>query len=418
MIRSLILAVTVGAGGLLAGCGFDWPTPGEIAVTSEPSGAAISLDGRATGLATPAVLRELDGGLYRVTVAQEGVVYRPAAKDVDVAYGQRANLHFETGTGSIAVTSNPPGAAIVLDGVLTDRVTPHTFTDIDPGEHTVTTQLAHHRNQTGELTVTVTRNTEATADFTLVIATVVLFEGFSNVSCTGCPLMLNNIAWLMDAGGYGCDRLVYVKYAGSNPNGADPMFLSNMTMVRNRSSYYTGMQTFALPTLVIQGGLAGSLGTPPGADGMQQAVAAGSLAPVDFYLTVTAPLAGDLELRDVDCEITVHAPHADIDLSEYLLRAVLVYAEVHTAQEYNPGGSEYHWVARRDAEVTNSLGTLAAAEPLVLTTTLNDPDPTLFNLTPFGREVIVFVQHNTTKNVIQAGSTMATSAAQTSARRF
>jgi hypothetical protein len=166
------------------------------------------------------------------------------------------------------------------------------------------------------------------------------------------------------------------------------------------------MQTFALPSLVVQGALVGSLGTPPDAAGLQQLVDTGHVAPVTFYLTVTAPQLSDLDVRDVDCEIVLHAPVDGVDLAGHQLRAVLLYSEVHTAVEYNPGGDEYHWVARRDAEVVGDVGVIAPGTATVFNITLNDPDPSLLNLTPFGREVIVFIQNNSTKAVIQAGSSM------------
>ncbi len=392
---------------LHAGCGHEPPTPGEVEVTSDPVGAAISIDGQDTGLATPAVVEDLEGGSYLVSVDLSGVTFRPAVQDVEVAYGARTSLHFETGTGSMQVTSTPPGAAIWVDGAPTGEVTPHTFEDLDPRTYSVDVSLLHFRNAGGPRSVDVPRSGEAAVAFALDVATVVLFEGFSNVSCTGCPTMLQNIEYLMHDGGYGLDQLLFIKYAGSNPNGADPMFLSNMTMVRNRASYYTGMQTFALPSLVIQGSLVGGLGTPPGQSGLQQVLDGALAVPVGIYVTVSAPDAGNLAMRDVACTITVHAPLAEADLAGCLLRAVLVYSEVHTAVEYVPGGREYHWVARRDAEVAAAIGAVSPDAPATFTVTLNDPDPAPFNLTPLGREVIVFVQDRDTRAVVQAGSTMA-----------
>jgi len=409
VIRNLVLGSVLVLSTFFGGCGYEPPTPGEVMVTSEPAGAAISLDGRPTDQVTPAVLDDLDGGLYQISVDLEDIVFRPAQKEIEIFYGTRSNLHFETGTGSLLVTSTPPSARIWLDGAATDHTTPHTFTDVDPGDYTVDLQLAHHRNEAGPQTVTVSRNQETTVDLELVIGTVMLFEGFSNVSCTGCPAMLNNIHYLMHDAGYGFDRLLFIKYAGSNPNGLDPMYLSNTSMVRNRAQYYTGVQTPSLPSLVVQGTLVGSLGTPPDAAGLQQLVDTSHVAPVTFYLTVTAPQLSDLAVRDVDCEIVLHAPVDGVDLAGHQLRAVLLYSEVHTADEYNPGGDEYHWVARRDAEVVSSIGEIAPGSTTVFNITLNDPDPSqppLVNLTPLGREVIVFIQNNSTKAVIQAGSSM------------
>lgn len=403
------------AAGLSAGCGFEPPEPGAISVTSDPTDAAISLDGRDTGLTTPALLPDLDGGTYIIAVSKPDVVYRPAQRSIAVDYGRRTTVHFETNTGSLSVTSSPRGASILLDGGETGEVTPHTFDDLDPGEYTVDVLLPHHRSESGPQVVTVIKNAETIADFSLSIGTVVLFEGFSNVRCPGCPTMLGYIKALMATEGYGYDRLVFVKYAGSTPYGSDPMYLSNPNMVRLRALHYFGTFVPNLPSLAIRGAHFDQ-GWYPDLAGMRASVDACSAAPADFFLTVTAPLAPDLAVRDVEGVVAVHAPYADVDLSAYQLRAVLLYSEVHTAEAYVPGGSEYFWVARRDVVVAASIGEVTPAEPLSFTFTLSDPDPATYDLEPFGREIIVFVQHPTSKTVIQAGSTMIEARATTRSR--
>jgi len=406
--RLWIGAVVLGCAAGLVGCGSEPPYPGELEVTSLPAGAAIAIDGVATGQVTPAVFADLDGGTYAVSVSQTGVEYRPPLQEIEVPFGGRACLHFGTEAGILTVTSDPAGAEIVLDGEATGVLTPHTFAALDPGQYSVSLALAHHRSEPSERTVDVVCNAETTADFQLVLMSVVLFESFSNVRCSGCPALVNAIEYLMHDGGFGFDRLVHVKYAGAVPYPLDPLYRSNMAMVNERSVFYSGQTSFALPTLFAQGQLQGTYGSPPNTEALAAIIEAGNLAPVGFYLTVAAPNVGTLAERDVPCEITVQAPYASVDLSAYGLRAVLVYSEVTPAVEYDPGGDEYHWVARRDAAVTTSVGEVAPGAPATFTVTLNDPDPAAYNLTPLGREVIVFVQHPSTKSIIQAGSTMIT----------
>jgi len=66
-------------------------------------------------------------------------------------------------TGSIAVTSDPAGAAIVIDGTLTGQKTPYTFTNITPGEYKVGVRLEKNTPQTRDVTVNPFET--ATADF-------------------------------------------------------------------------------------------------------------------------------------------------------------------------------------------------------------------------------------------------------------
>lgn len=399
----------------LASCGSEPPTPGELEVTSVPSGAAILIDGVDTGETTPAVITDLDGGTYTIAVSLAGIEFRPGERDVDISYGARTATHFQTGAGIVAVTSNPPGAAIYLDGTDTGEVTPYTFNNVDPGAHELDVRLMHHRTVGGAQTIEAVAAEELAVDFSLALQRVVLFEGFSNVRCVGCPVFLANVETVIEDPAYGVDRLVYFKYAGSVPYPLDPMYRSNTAMVIARSQHYAGQPSFALPSMYWNGELSGGFGTPAGAEAMRAYVDDRADAPIDFYLEVTATDLDDIAVADVPCEITVTAPYTGVDLSGHSLRAVLLYEEVETEEEFEPGGDVYHWVARVDAEVAADLGSLAAGESTTFDITLTDPDPSAFDLTPHGRHVVVFAQNNTDKSIIQVGSTMLTMTAPNAA---
>jgi hypothetical protein len=330
---------------------------------------------------------------------------------VDVFYGSRSASHFQTESGIVTVTSDPPGASIIIDGIDTGEVTPHRFTSIDPGPHQVDLMLTHHRTSGGAQEIDAEAGVEMALDFDLVLATVVMFEGFSNVRCVGCPAFIANVQEIQHDLGYGPDRMVYVKYPGPVPYPLDPMYRNARAMVDARMLYYSGQPSFAHPTVYVDGVLAGGWGTPIGAEAMAAAIDAGHAAPADFYLDVATTGLHDLAQATVEVQISVVAPYADVDLSDYSLRAVLVYEEVTTAEEYEPGGDEYHWVARADIEAAASIGNIAGGTPLTVTVELVDPDPTAFDLTPHGREVVVFVQHASDKSIIQAGSSMVSEAA-------
>ncbi|MBD3220844.1 PEGA domain-containing protein [bacterium] len=395
---------------LLASCGSEPPTPGELEVTSLPSGAAILIDGVDTGEVTPAVITDLDGGTYTIALQLTGVEFRPGERQVDVSYGARTATHFQTGASIVEVTSTPAGASIILDGVDTGEVTPHTFNDVDPGQHEVDVRLLHHRTAGGPQTIETEVGGEAAVDFTLVIGRVVLFEGFSNVRCVGCPEFLEDVETVIAEPEYGFDKVVFVKYAGSVPYPLDPLYRSNTAMVIARSQFYANQPSFALPSMFWDGELSGGYGTPASADAMRGYIDEHHDDAVDIYLEVTATGLDELETADVSCEITLSAPYAAVDMSDYTLRAVLLYDEVETEEHFEPGGDLYHWVARVDAEVTDSIGTLDAGATETYQVTLSDPDPETFGLTPHGREVVVFAQNATDKSIIQVGSTMLTTA--------
>lgn len=414
MHRIHVLFTALAALALVAACGNEPPTPGEIEVTSQPTGATIFLDGEDTGLQTPSVISDLDGGTYTVSVNLAGIEFRPAQRTVDVFYGSRSTSHFQTDAGILTVTSDPPGASIIIDSTDTGHITPHTFTSIDPGPHQVDLVLTHHRTPDGAQEINAEAGVEMSLDFDLVLATVVMFEGFSNVRCVGCPAFIADIQAIQHDQGYGPDRMVYVKYPGPVPYPLDPMYRNARAMVDTRMNYYSGQPSFAHPTLYLGGTLAGGWGTPIGADAMAAAIDAGHADVADFYLDVATTGLHDLAQSTVTVEISVVAPYADVDLSSYSLRAVLAYEEVTTAEEYEPGGDEYHWVARADAEAAASIGNVTQGTPLTFTVELVDPDPSAFDLTPHGREVVVFAQHVSDKSIIQAGSSMISEAAVSS----
>ncbi|MCC7540012.1 MAG: serine/threonine protein kinase [Deltaproteobacteria bacterium] len=113
--------------------------PGSIVVTSEPRGAAVWLDGEATGKRTPARLERLPvDATYTVRVTAENM--EPATQQVRLTSDRReATVNARLVASSaralavIRVTSTPSGARILFDGRDTGRRTPSTLDSITPG---------------------------------------------------------------------------------------------------------------------------------------------------------------------------------------------------------------------------------------------------------------------------------------------
>ena len=144
------------------------PQTGSISVTSTPAGAGIALDGNDTGEVTPFTLDPVTSGDHTVTVNLAG--YSPSSKTVTVSTGMMTNADFQLvpvppQTGSISVTSSPPGAEISLDGVTTGKNTPATLDSVAPGDHTVAVGLAGYNP--ASKTVTVSAGSSSDVDFVL-----------------------------------------------------------------------------------------------------------------------------------------------------------------------------------------------------------------------------------------------------------
>jgi serine/threonine protein kinase len=116
---------------------------GKLTVTASVTGAKILINGRSqSDWLTPHTFESLSAGSYAVTVVKDG--YQTASKTILIRDGapslwnapmlpRLANL----GVGELVVTSNVPGAKIVMDGADTGFVTPHTFPSQPARTHTV-----------------------------------------------------------------------------------------------------------------------------------------------------------------------------------------------------------------------------------------------------------------------------------------
>jgi formylglycine-generating enzyme required for sulfatase activity len=102
---------------------------GKVAVTSQPPGAEISVDGRTEGFA-PIQLTLAEGkhdiaARYRKWPEQRRSVVAESAKQTEAT--------FEFLPGTVKISSSPAGATIVAGGEEIGR-TPHAIEDVEPGE--------------------------------------------------------------------------------------------------------------------------------------------------------------------------------------------------------------------------------------------------------------------------------------------
>jgi len=112
--------------------------PGQLTINSTPEGAEVRIDGRSDpSWITPFNLAGLSPGPHSVTVARAG--YAPESRNIDVASGSKLFLVIQLAqiTAAVAVSSQPAGAQIFIDGKDTGRVTPAQLSVDKPGAHTL-----------------------------------------------------------------------------------------------------------------------------------------------------------------------------------------------------------------------------------------------------------------------------------------
>ena len=110
------------------------PYSGQLAVSSEPAGASIVLDGEDTSLVTPASLplQGMTGETARVELVWSGTTVASTVvtlgDDMETSWAPAVNLPTE----SFQITSEPAGAAISVNGDATGKVTPAQL-ELSPG---------------------------------------------------------------------------------------------------------------------------------------------------------------------------------------------------------------------------------------------------------------------------------------------
>jgi hypothetical protein len=150
----VLAVVVIAEGGFLAywfvtGRAATKPESGSVAVTSDPSGSPVSIDGVSRGI-TPFAMT-VSPGLHEIAV---GAGAQVRSQSVNVTSGGDTRIFFElpretesaavpsaVAVGGLQVTTEPPGAKVLIDGEARG-VAPLTVSDLKAGEHAVVVQGA------------------------------------------------------------------------------------------------------------------------------------------------------------------------------------------------------------------------------------------------------------------------------------
>ena len=112
------------------------PSKGQLSVGSLPIGATVEIEGQSGTWQTPQTVGPLAPGTYKVTISKPG--YSSQTRVVQVGAGGRTPLDVKLSAtkGWITVTGSPAGAAILVDGRETGKVTPANLM-LDPATHNI-----------------------------------------------------------------------------------------------------------------------------------------------------------------------------------------------------------------------------------------------------------------------------------------
>jgi hypothetical protein len=138
--------------------------PGSLTIESEPTGAALFINGVDYGV-TPYQRDSIEAGDYTVRLSKDG--YDTLEQTVTVHPGEPMSRTFtlDSNLGSIVLSVNPPGVNIYLDGKFICRTEAEsksrdiskrvTIKNLSAGEHTVTVSNKHAKPDVKNITIPV-----------------------------------------------------------------------------------------------------------------------------------------------------------------------------------------------------------------------------------------------------------------------
>lgn len=172
------------------------PLTGSISISSDPSGANIYLDEASNGF-TPKTISDVQTGSHTIQLEKSG--YESVMIATHVYTGETATVYetLTSKTGSISISSTPPGANIYLDGIY-KGTTPTTISGVLPGSHAIRLEKNDYEDYLLE-SVSVTAGVTTPLTVNLILKPVLV----------PCEVTVPNIAelwyrlpeWFVDYGG-------------------------------------------------------------------------------------------------------------------------------------------------------------------------------------------------------------------------
>ena len=126
------------------------PKNGSVAITSVPSGTSVILDGQENGI-TPVIITDVLPGNHALTLSFPGYLFYNTTISVGSEKTTAVNANLapapepDLSTGSLSVTTDPPGAQVSIDGVVRG-VSPATIPGLAVGTHTLELRLEGYQN--------------------------------------------------------------------------------------------------------------------------------------------------------------------------------------------------------------------------------------------------------------------------------
>jgi len=119
-----------------------------VTIDSTPQGAQVQIDGKTDpSWTTPVTLSGLAAGQHSISLSKPG--YATDTRTVAVASGSKSSIASRLAqvVATLAVSSNPPGANVFIDGKNTGKLTPAQVS-VDKGQHVVLVRKSGYIDET------------------------------------------------------------------------------------------------------------------------------------------------------------------------------------------------------------------------------------------------------------------------------
>ncbi|MGE5682456.1 MAG: PEGA domain-containing protein [Bacillota bacterium] len=164
-----------------------------ITLNSNPQGAMIFLSNSFSGKITPDSLTNLGNGTYLITLKlneyQDTTFNVTISNNKDVTKSVTLTKIPPQRKASLALNSVPAGAQIYINGINSNRFTPDSLTNLDPGNYLVTLRLSGYNDTT--FNVNITNNSRYERNITL--SKIIQRKGsiFVRSNPSGAQILLN-----------------------------------------------------------------------------------------------------------------------------------------------------------------------------------------------------------------------------------
>jgi hypothetical protein len=125
---------------------------GKLSIMSNPTGAQVVMDGKPYGV-TPLKIDSFPVGDYALTLKLEGNTDITDTLSVKEGIVLTKQYKFGLALGGLAISTDPAGASITIDGQATSQIAPFTFSTLKEGTHEVYLELPGYLPWSGEASV-------------------------------------------------------------------------------------------------------------------------------------------------------------------------------------------------------------------------------------------------------------------------